>query len=443
MKKYITILIASTFLFTACRKEWLDAKPNKSLVVPSTIADYQALLDNTTVFKSNLGNTELATNDYLTTAAIWQSSDIAEQRIYMWNNDPFQGRSLSAGDWVDAYTRILHENIVLEGLEKVRPIDAAYNNVKGTALFYRAFDFFSLAQEFCKPFSANTFTKDLGIPLRLTANINDKAVRATVTETYTQIITDLKTAINFLPQIPVYKTRPSVPSVYGMLSRVYLSMEDYTNAEMYADSCLQIYNKLLDYNTLNASAPRPFAQFNDEVIFDWQLATYGMVSTGTVVPELYKAYDINDLRLGLFFTSTQVFKGSYEGTNILFNGLATDEIYLIRAECRARGGRTADALEDLNTLLIKRYKAGQFTPITGTNSFDVLSRILLERRKELVFRGLRWTDLRRLNQDNRFATMLSRTLNGTSYTLPPNDLRYVFLIPQNEILISGIEQNPR
>ena len=38
---------------------------------------------------------------------------------------------------------------------------------------------------------------------------------------------------------------------------------------------------------------------------------------------------------------------------------------------------------------------------------------------------------------------LKRDLDGTIYTLPPNDPRYVMPIPQDEINLSHIEQNAR
>jgi hypothetical protein len=56
---------------------------------------------------------------------------------------------------------------------------------------------------------------------------------------------------------------------------------------------------------------------------------------------------------------------------------------------------------------------------------------------------LRWIDLRRLNTDSRYAVTLTRNLNNQIYTLPPNDQRYVLPIPDLEIKLSGIEQNPR
>jgi hypothetical protein len=100
-------------------------------------------------------------------------------------------------------------------------------------------------------------------------------------------------------------------------------------------------------------------------------------------------------------------------------------------------------MADLNALLIKRWKTGTFIPFTATNADDALAKILDERRKELVLRGTRWMDLRRLNKDSRFAKTVLRKLYGITYLLPPNDNRYTFYIPQSVIDISGIQQNQR
>tara|TARA_R110002033_G_scaffold36621_1_gene75228 strand:+ start:3737 stop:3916 length:180 start_codon:yes stop_codon:yes gene_type:complete len=59
-----------------------------------------------------------------------------------------------------------------------------------------------------------------------------------------------------------------------------------------------------------------------------------------------------------------------------------------------------------------------------------------------VWRGLRWQDIRRLNKEGAGIT-LTRTLKGENYTLPPNDPRYIFPIPDDEIALSGIKQNVR
>jgi hypothetical protein len=124
-------------------------------------------------------------------------------------------------------------------------------------------------------------------------------------------------------------------------------------------------------------------------------------------------------------------------------GLATEEFYLIRAECAARAGDTAAALNDLDTLLRHRYATGTFTSVTAASPAQALDIILAERRKELPFRGTRWTDLRRLNREGR-SIPLTRILNGTIYHLSPNSNLYTLPIPPDILSFNpGMKQNPR
>jgi hypothetical protein len=119
-------------------------------------------------------------------------------------------------------------------------------------------------------------------------------------------------------------------------------------------------------------------------------------------------------------------------------------MYLIRSECNARLGNVQTAINDLNSLLINRYKKGSYVPYTtALSGGQLLTVILNERIKELYYRGLRWTDLRRLNLDDRFKVTLNRSVNGNNYSLPPNDPRYAYPIPDQEIQLSGIQQNQR
>jgi len=71
---------------------------------------------------------------------------------------------------------------------------------------------------------------------------------------------------------------------------------------------------------------------------------------------------------------------------------------------------------------------------------EALALVLMERRKETLFREVRWADLRRLNQDSG---TLRRIVGDTVYTLLPGDPRYAYPIPAEEINIGGIEQNQR
>jgi len=169
---------------------------------------------------------------------------------------------------------------------------------------------------------------------------------------------------------------------------------------------------------------------------------------GIIDTVLYNSYHPDDLRKPVFFmdyAGFNVFKGCYSDAPWYpFNGLATDEVLLTRAECRARKGDASGAMADLNMLLQKRWRnTVTYTSLTATDAEDALRKILTERRKELCFRGIRWTDLRRLNKDPRFAITLKRVVGSHEYTLPPDDKRYVYPIPNDEIVFSGVEQNPR
>ncbi|HEY0177744.1 MAG TPA: RagB/SusD family nutrient uptake outer membrane protein, partial [Pedobacter sp.] len=68
--------------------------------------------------------------------------------------------------------------------------------------------------------------------------------------------------------------------------------------------------------------------------------------------------------------------------------------------------------------------------------------VLQERRKELIMRGIRWMDIKRLNKEGANIT-LTRKLNGNVYTLPANDLRFALPIPDDVIAFSGMKQNLR
>jgi hypothetical protein len=444
MKK-ILFLLLSGILLAACQKDFLDTKPQKALLVPATTADFRALLDNTLVFNVSPGLNLLADGDQVATDAGWNGYYLFQERsTYTWDADIFGTET--AEEWNLPYRQVFYANIVLEGADDPE--------VRGTALFHRGFAFYNLAQLFAPPYHAATANSDPGIPLRTSADVTKKTGRSTLKEIYVQILDDLRRAKSLLPASTTYKTRPTVAAAYGLLARVCLSMEDYSLAGKYADSCLQLRSTLIDYNTLSTTAVRPFPRAspngNDEVLF-YALAldyTFSLSSSPTfMVPELYNSYAASDLRKAIFFRQISPgnyrFKGNYSGILSYFTGLATDEQYLIRAECSARAGNTAAALSDLNTLLSKRWKTGTFTPLTAVNAGDALALILQERHKELIMRGLRWGDLRRLNSDPRFSITLTRQLKGQSYQLQPGSRRYTYPVPPDEMKLNPIPQNER
>jgi starch-binding outer membrane protein, SusD/RagB family len=437
----------------SCNK-YLEKKPTQNLAVPSSLSELQAILDNQRGNNSAPDYTELVADNYYLTTPIWNQLNVDLRRNYVWDKDA--AVTIETTIWSNPYVAVYNANFVLDNLPKIKGVEndaETYNNIKGTALFYRAFMFHQLAQLFCKPYSSSA-TSDFGIVLKTTSDPESSLKRSTVQETYDQILNDLKSAAEILPSTQLFATRPNKAAAYAELARVYLSMRDYVNADLYAHNALKLYNTLLDYNSLTPGSNPilPINPVNNPEILFMSWTTNGVFSSSNLAivdTNLYKSYNANDLRKSVFFGSSGsniYWKGSYYAFQGLaysiFDGLATDEIYLIRAECRARNGNFTGAMDDLNLLLRKRWKSSTFTDLTAADAADALNKVLTERRKELAFRGLRWSDLRRFNLDGASIT-LTRVINGTSYTLPPNDLRWVLLIPEIEISRSAISQNPR
>ena len=442
----LPLLVAIACIFTACEK-FLDEKTNKALAVPNTVKDLQALLDTYYLLnESDPSADEVSAGEFYVTDTDFGTRSETDQRLYTWQNSNVL--PLQANDWYYCYTIIYRANTVLAQMKEVKVTNVnaeSLNNLKGQACFFRAKAYLQAVNIWAKGYDAKTAQQDVGIPIRDNINFNEVSKRATLQQNYDFIITDLKAAIDLLPDKQLHVLRPSKPAAMALLSRTYLWMGQYEQALHYATLSLQLKSQLLDYNTLTATATYPLSQFNTEVLFASRMLNLPIMalSRAKMSPELYQSYEANDLRRTLYYrdngNGSYGFKGSYDGTSLYFSGLATDEVYLTSAECNARLGKIPEALKDLNTLLKKRYKTGTFIDYTLADQQAVLQLILKERRKELVFRGLRWADIKRLNRDGA-GLGLTRVAAGKTYTLPANSARFAIPIPDN-LIEFGIPQN--
>jgi len=448
------LLLIIIYIFSC--KKYVDIPRSSLLGILETANDCQLLLDNVDVMNSGYPNDgQLSSDDVFLTNTGYVSTNLGQddRDIYSWVGSAIRGNS--DPQWLKPYYTVYYSNLVLEQVDKLRGNGNDKNildNLRGSALFFRSFAFWQLAQIYAMPYSEINSQLNFGIPLRLNSDINDKTARSTVNETYSKILADLSESLELLPTTSIVPTRPNKCAAYAMLARVYLSMGNYEEALNNSDLALQLNSQLLTYKNLTPSSPFS-PQFNKEVIFHAVTTDRGPgvnpSGVGRINPELYSLYEQNDSRKTLFINALQdgsyQFRGNYSGGSTSakqFVGLAVDEMYLIRAECNARNGKVNEAMSDLNNLLSTRWIANYINK-SAENELDALTLILSERRKELIMRGLRWSDLRRLNTDSRFATTIYRNIQGQTHSLQPNDPRYTLLIPNEVITRSNIEQNPR
>lgn len=444
-------IVAFCFLlsFTGC-DSYLDIKPDKSQVVPESVDDLWALLNNTT--KMNLYYPpfgEISADNYYLDENTWNAlTDLDAKNGYVWSDQIFLDSDNN--EWSYGYVTIFTANVVLETLEKNRELigKSDYDRLKGTALFFRSYAYFQLAQIYVDHYDSASAQKKLGLPLRLDPDLNSKSVRATMQETYQQIVEDVKMASELLPEKTDVKTLPDKSAAFGLFTRVYLIMGDYSRAEEMADNCLHYTeSKIIDFNRINPSLSAPFKRFNEEVIFHSSMLSETVLRSPRhkVDSILLNSYAENDLRKKIYFkmeaTGGYSFKGGYDGSSSIFNGIAIDEILLIKAECQARIDKLEQGLETLNTFLSNRME--DFEPLEIENPKGLLSTILDHRRKELILRGTRWSDLRRLNREPDIQKTVHRKLGSKEYTLLPNSPMYTLPIPRRVIEQSGMEQNQR
>jgi len=399
---------------------------------------------------------ETSSDDYFCLPERYAALDDWPKQAYIWK--PYDYRY--PNDWAICYHPVYITNFCLDmskSIERTPGNASDWDHVNGSAHFFRAYYFLKLAWTYALTYDEAKASSDKGIVLRLTSNYNDPSVRSSVAETYKQIIQDAQRSANLLPNLPMHSYRPSKAAAYGLLARTYLSMRMYDSAYYYADQALTIKSDLINYNgdpdlgTLTINYP--FKRFNKETVFYSEMNTTAtqsliLASRARIDSVLMTHYEPNDLRRTAYFTKSgnyYQFKGSYTQASRNFTGITTPELLLIRAECLARNatnspGNLQKALADLNNLLSKRYRTADFIPVTADTREGALDRILLERRKELLFRGLRWMDVKRLNKEGR-NIVLRRQLDGTIYTLEPNASYYALPIPIDIIELTGIPQN--
>lgn len=462
----LTLIFIVAIALAACENSFLDVKPTMKQRVPETLDDYEGLLNAVELMNVSSHALGMIGADEFYVSEIGYHTFPSgtnynyQKRAYTWQPTIFEGGEQYRLDWNQGYERILLVNLVLEGVKRLdgNAIDRErIDKVKGEALFHRAWNYYNLAQLFSEPYHSGNGAKP-GVPLRLEPDLTTLTPRSDLKDTYNQIVKDLREAETLLPDISESLFKPDKRSVHALLARLFLQIDDFEQALAYANLSLGLKSQLIDFNGLDMAAPQTFMPYGDgnpEIIFMATcpgntsfllLLTHHYINADTV---LLDSYELGDLRKQAFWAprpdGTFQYKGSYEGSNVLslFTGLAVDEVYLIRAECSARLGDIHQALTDYNTLRANRFSLNNFHERMSDDPEEVLGWILEERRKELVFRGTRWEDLRRLNREERYAKTLVRKIGDKVFELPPGNDRYTWPIPLEAVQQGGYEQNLR
>ncbi|MCK7553702.1 RagB/SusD family nutrient uptake outer membrane protein [Chitinophaga sedimenti] len=376
--------------------------------------------------------------------------------VYTWQAQ-YWGDTQGDIDWEKLYKVIYTVNEVIAGvMDSKNGTDAEKQQLYAEALVHRAYAYWCLVNIYGPQYDSATAAKDLGVPVLLTPDLYAPLNRASVAVVYDRIITDLKAAVDALPNLPDYNTRPSKAAAYAMLARTYLMTRDFTNARSYAEQALALQNKLLDLRTYaNSVTGFPYRLVDPEVIFSKINAgayPFAGIQIDTAVLSLLGT---KDLRYTLFVKPGASFFPAFTGfgywrqkysreTNTVTQGPGVPEMMLIKAECAARTNDAATATTILNTIRGYRFRTADYVALTPGTPQQALEAVVNERKREFFGTGLRWFDQKRLNKDAAFAKTVVRRFKGVDYTLEPNSNRYTYPIGPKYILLNPeIEQSAR
>ena len=447
--KKIAILfcLVNLGMFTSSCEKFVEYQTQGSLV-PKDVANYRYLLNNTSAYETGIILGDLASDDIALEDASQQTSlNFASysyyKNTYTWQDDifPLNTSYENDTDWNLMYARIFRTNTIIGELPSSTGTTSEKAKLRAEALVHRADAYLTLINQYAKPYSATSAT-DLGVPLLLTQTVSQQLDRANVETVYQQIISDLKQAAPNLPLTQLYNTLPSKPSAYGLLSRTYLYMNNYALAEAYADSALALRFTLNNLASMTDATKHPKRISDPEILLS-KIVTYGTSAYSPTAmrmsSDLVALFDANDQRYNFFTVPASRISSTYTGRYFYRElalgenrniGPSVPEMMLIKAECQARTGQTAQAMNLVNTLRKNRVLATAFVPQEASSANDALVKVINERRREFCFRMLRWWDMRRLKNDPLFQKTITRTFNGVTYTLAPDSKRYVLPIAQ-------------
>ena len=208
--------------------------------------------------------------------------------------------------WDLSYNKIAACNMIIketENLNVSKDRDVLdLRRIKGEAHFLRAEYYYMLVNLYGKPYVKSTAAQEPGVPIKTTEYIEDiDFTRNSVEEVYQQINSDLDMAEEYLSHMETPKSffRASLNTVYLFRSRIYLFMQNWSEAKRYAELSLSINRKLLDLRTLS-NKDYPIDTSSPETIFSMGGSIFGNFIFGDIVGYDGPAFMVSDYLYNLF-----------------------------------------------------------------------------------------------------------------------------------------------
>ena len=456
MKKiFVYMFFLATVLYSC--DDYLDVTP-KGKLLPVSTQDFSEMMGDPSLPSEAYPLIDvMSDNCYMEDDRLASSFMNSSGKAYLWQDDFFT-KTEDDPIWNDAYGAIYTCNLVAERIDGATGgTDVDKKRVKAEARFNRAYYYWWLHSCYAKAYDPETASEDLSVPLRLTSDLEIKLSRATSDKVVAQLLEDIKNPED-LPEKASSLYRVNRGGAYALCARIYLFLGDYENALNYAELALEQNSDLLDYNTYSFKNPgNPSSGVNNRPTNPWEspevLLFRGdgfndLFSSFSTSEELVASYDtLVDLRYKFNYTRLNLSgKPREEKTPAFLHkfdfSIGVPEMLLTKAECLARKN-DRECLKVLDLLREKRIQESAYKPLDVPND-KLLQTVLDERRRELVYQGLRLFDMKRLCKEGIYTKTVTRTFKGETFSLAPNSNQYLVPISAKLMTLNNnILPNPR
>lgn len=469
MKQLIYTCVLMCCVMCSSCNDYLDIVP-KGNKIPTTLADYEALLrDEYTIGQTPISNALYLLNDYYVTVSNLNSPTLTRAN-YMWDEtaDRILLNNADESTYYQLYAAISSCNLIVENVPSAtEATDAERAEVIAYAKVIRSLCYFVLANYYADTYDAATAGEKRSVPLITSANINAPSQQVTIQAIYDFIIQGVQEAIDGgLPEQSMTVLHPNLGAAYALLARVYLQMQNYSEALSYANLALGQNDQLYDWNAYydehrsTIENPEDYTGLPTPTDYSYVENYYFRCGNGSpnyttnelnIPVERAERFEEGDARfLSRWKLYSQNQDTYYRGVgNGYFNwgGLTTTEVYLIKAECQARlaqGGDFTEAMNTLNAVRQTRIRPEVYQPLTASTLTEAIELIRRTKDNELIFSIVPFADARRFNQEGTYARTMTKTYEGETYTLRPDSHLWTMPFPAGAINNPGngsIQQN--
>lgn len=457
MKNTYIILFGLFLMLSSCNQdEFLDKDPFDRVLTENLITDFESF-NSATAGVYNIFQNTFYYNSYYTILPDLMGDNVQALWVVFQDIDRYQTISndvYAKRVWDEISRAIAQSSIVIRQAEN---FDFGANQQEAKELIgqlyvARALAYFDMQRLYAQPYNFTTDASHLGAPLVDESLVGIELIspaRATTAEVYAKIISDIQTGISLIGDDTSSAYYLNKNSAKALLARVYLYMENWSEANTLASEVIDMNYSLIS----NADYVSSWAQdVTSESIFSIVNNEFDNSGNSSAIEyyrrprfkasnDLFDQIDVNDVRKSLIAASTKnVLKyptsGAVRDNNMPIIRLS--EMYLIKAEALAEMEMDEEARIAVNAILLRANPAA--TPYT--QSGDALKDIIQEeRRKELMFEGHRLFDLTRKKKS--FTAFSDAAGNAIDVTYPNN--LAILPIPQAEIdaneNISQAQQN--